>query len=195
MQTCWLSFLTSLLCTVSIRLSCSCSVIAKAWSDRTDGTRGNVSLCFQSYTDTWLCLRPRSSPPWCTLEAGYLWRPHLTGFPSYGRWCTTAPYTEASAANRNKVRAQLDKKRRDILCEVRAHEWWYLQLLVSSRFFFRVFIFFKILKESSHMFTFYPMCEVNYVILWLHFRFSCHVPSFLAPSLSTPVCVRAQVTS
>lgn len=89
----------------------------------------------------------------------------------------------------------IKKKKRDILCEVRAHEWWYLQLLVSSRFFFRVFIFFKILKESSHMFTFYPMCEVNYVILWLHFRFSCHIPSFLAPSLSTPVCVRAQVTS
>lgn len=90
---------------------------SKSLVDRTDRTRGNINLCNQSYTNTAvklsvvLCVKPRFLPPWCTLEAGYLWRLQLMmGYQSYERWCTTAPYTEASASSRNKVRAQFGKK-------------------------------------------------------------------------------------
>lgn len=69
-------------------------------------TNAIAQMC---YVWSWVCFFSFFFlPPLYTAEAVYLWRPQLrTGYPSCEWWCTTAPYTEASASNRDNVSESL----------------------------------------------------------------------------------------
>lgn len=92
--------------------------------DRTDRVREKQSVIrqhSQRAMDGVMCEAEEVLPPWCTGEAGYLWKPRLmTGYPSYERWCTAAPYIEASAFNRNKQDECLVNKKK----KVRENSTW-----------------------------------------------------------------------
>lgn len=132
---------------------------SKSLVDRTDRTRGNINFCIFviSHTPT-----QRWSYQWC-----YVWSQgfylldvllKLAICEDFSWWWVTnlmSDGVQQLLIQRLQLQAEIKWERSLEKKHMwsTANEWWYLQLLVSSCFLFRVFIFLKILKENSHTFS------------------------------------------